>query len=174
LTDWAQITARSGNEDVWLDVCAQNKSKVMSDPWYMPDGRTSVWPFVEGARLNEIPFPVWFAPYGQGKRFGDMLWTGGSVLKIASIRMIEALEAAGITGYRTFGVDVRDHSDSPVADYVGFATVPAPGTDIQNFLGQDVQNSVFVARWHVVEALRAHGADKLDIQAYDPSQYDRE
>lgn len=169
--DWCRISANSGNMDVWLDSRAHNKPGEMTDPWNMPDGHTSVWPLLSEGRLNQIPFPVWFVPYNRGKRFGDMLWTGGLGLKIASVRMIRALESVGATGYCTFGVDVRDHADSPVDDYVGFVTDPAPETDIQNLLGQEVQNSAFIAKRHVVEALRAHGADKLDIRSYDPSQY---
>lgn len=139
----------------------------------MPDGRTDVYPFIADWRPEKLPFPVWFAPSNRGKRWGDMLWTGGLTLKIASIRMIQALESADVTGYRTFDVDVRDHANRPVAGYVGFASDPAPGTDIQNMLGQKVQNMAFIARWHVVEVLRAHGADRLDIQVYDPSEYER-
>lgn len=139
----------------------------------MPDGRTSVYSFISDWQPEKIPFPVWLAPYNRGKRWGDMLWTGGLTLKVASVRMVDALEDAGITGYRTFKVDIRDRAGSPVDGYVGFATDPAPGTDIQNMLGQKVQNMAFIAKWHVVEVLRAYGADRLDIQVYDPSKYDR-
>jgi hypothetical protein len=137
----------------------------------MPDGRTLVDVFLVEGRFDEIPYSIWFAPYTRGKRFGDMLWMGGSRLKVVSVRMVRALESVGATGYRTFEVDVRDHADSPVAGYVGFATDPAPGTDIQNLLEQKVQNTAFIARSHVVEALRAHGADQLEIRPYDPSEY---
>jgi len=169
MTNWYRLSANSGDKDVWLDPRAHNKSAEMTDPWCLPDGRTSVWPFLDEGRLDKIPFPVWFVPFNRGERFGDMLWTGGSNLKIASASMIQALESAGVTGYRTFEVDIRDHADSPVDGYVGFATDPAPDTDIQNLLGQEVQNMAFIAKRHVVEALRAHGADDLDIRPYDPS-----
>lgn len=172
MSDWVRIQAKSGSKDIWLDVQADNKPEIMSDPWLMPDGKTKVDPFVEECRLDEIPFPVWFAPYTKGKRLGDMLWTGGSGLKIASQRMIDALQDANITGYRTFDVDVRDHAGDPIKGYVGFATDPGPTTDIQNILGQDGQNFVFIANQRVVEALRAHGADDLDIRPYDPSEFD--
>lgn len=169
--DWCRISANSGDKDVWLEARAHNKPEEMTGPWYMPDGRTSVPLLLSEGRLDEIPFPIWFVPFNRGKRFGDMLWTGGSNLKIASVRMIRALESVGTTGYRTFEVDVRDHADSPVDGYVGFATDPAPETDIQNLLGQEVQNMAFIAKRPVIETLRAHGADKLDIRPYDPSQY---
>lgn len=134
----------------------------------MPDGVTNVYPFIEDWRPEELPFPVWLAPYGGGKKYGDMLWTGGITLKIASTRFIEALRAAEITGYRTFDVEVRDHAGSPLEGYTGFATDPSPGSDIQNLYGQTHQNYAFIATQRVAEALRDHGADQLDISPYTP------
>lgn len=173
LTEWARISAKSATRDVWLGIEGEGKPKIGGDPWYLPDGRTDVYSLLADWQPEKIPFPVWLAPYNRGKRWGDMLWTGGLTLKIASVRMIRALESANVTGYRTFDVDVRDWENSPVDGYVGFATDPAPGTDIQNMLGQKVQNIAFIATWRVVEVLRAHGADSLDIQVYDPSRYER-
>ena len=143
------------------------KPKITGDPWYMPDGVTNVYPFIEDWRPENLPFPVWLAPFNGGKTFGDMLWTGGLSLKIASARFIEALEAVEVTGYRIFDVDLRDHTNSPVDGYMGFATDPFPGSDIQNLYSQDFQNYAFIAKQRVVEALRQHGADKLDIQPYE-------
>lgn len=89
-------------------------------------------------------------------------------MKIASTRFIEALRAAEITGYRTFDVEVRDHADSPIEGYTGFATDPFPGSDIQNIYGQRVQNFTFIATQRVVKALHDHGADQLEISPYIP------
>jgi len=97
-----------------------------------------------------------------------MLFTGGLALKVMSTRMIQALEAINAGGYRTFDLDVRDADGSTVEGYVGFATDPTRESDIQNIYDQDGQNSVFIARQRVVEALRQHGANELDIQPYTP------
>lgn len=135
----------------------------------MPDGVTNVYPFITDWRPEDLPFPVWLAPFNGGKSFGDMLWTGGISLKIASARFIEALKAAEVTGYQIFDVDLRDHTSSPVDGYMGFATDPFPESDIQNPYDQDFQSFAFIAKQRVVEALRQYGADKLDIQSYDLS-----
>lgn len=168
LSEWVRIQARSKRNYVWLDVYGQGKPKITGAPWYMPDGVTSVYPFIEDWRPEELPFPVWLAPYNGGRTYGDMLWTGGITLKIASTRFIEALCAAEITGYRTFDVEVRDHAGSPVEGYTGFATDPSPGSDIQNLYDQTGQNYAFIATRRVVEALHDHGADQLDISPYTP------
>lgn len=153
---------------MWLTVCGQGKPKIVGDPWYMPDSVTSVYPFIVDWRPEELPFPVWLAPSNGGKTYGDMLWTGGLALKIASTRFIEALRAAEVTGYRTFDVDVRDRAGAPVEGYTGFATDPSRGSDIQNIYGQTVQNFAFIATQRVVDALRDHGADMLDISPHTP------
>ena len=168
MSEWVRIGARSRRNDVWLDVYGQGKPKITGEPWYMPDGVTSVYPFIEDWRPEELPFPVWLAPYNGGKKFGDLLWTGGIALKIASTRFIEALRTAEVTGYRTFDVEVRDHAGSPVEGYTGFATDPSPGSDIQNLYGQPYQNSAFIATQRVVKALHDHGVDQLEISTYTP------
>jgi hypothetical protein len=89
-------------------------------------------------------------------------------VEIASTRLIEALRAAEVTGYRTFDVEVRDHPGSPIEGYTGFATDPSPGADIQNLYDQTGQNYAFIATRRVVEALHGHGADRLDISPYNP------
>ena len=168
LSEWFRIEARSKRNDVWLGVCGQGKPKITGDPWYMPDGVTSVYPFIVDWRPEELPFPVWLAPYNGGKKYGDLLWTGGIALKIASTRFIEALRAAEVTGYRTFDVEVRDHAGSPLEGYTGFATDPSPGSDIQNLYGQPYQNYAFIATQRVVEALHDRGVDQLEISPYTP------
>jgi hypothetical protein len=169
--DWYRIGAKSATRDVWLETRSPDRpGETTGGAWYLPDGHSLVEPLLVEGRFDEIPYVIWFAPFNRGKRFGDMLWTGGR-LKIVSVRMVRALESVEATGYRTFKVDVRDHTNSSLDGYVGFATDPAPGTDIQNLLEQTVQNMAFIAKRHVVEALRAHGADQLDIRPYDPSQY---
>lgn len=165
---WVRIQARSRRNDVWLGVEGLGKPKISGEPWYMPDGVTDVYPFITDWRPEKLPFPVWLAPYNGGKKYGDMLWTGGMGLKVVSTRFVEALRAADITGYRTFDVDVRSHTDLPVPEYVGFATDPFPGSDIQNICGQTVQNYVFIATQRAVEALRDHRVDQLDISSYTP------
>lgn len=167
-SEWVRIQANSGPNDVWLDVNGPGKPKITGEPWYMPDGVTNVYPFIEDWRPEELPFPVWLAPYGEGKKYGDMLWTGGITLKIASTGFIEALRAAEVTGYRTFDVDVRDDAGSPVKGYTGFATDPFPGSDIQNLYGQTHQNYAFIATQRVAQALHDHGADQLEISPYTP------
>lgn len=168
VSEWFQLQARIKRNYVWLDVNGPGKPKIMGEPWYMPDGVTDVWSFITDWRPEELPFPVWLAPSNGGKTYGDMLWTGGMELKVVSTRFIEALRAAEVTGYRTFDVDVRDHTGSPVEGYTGFATDPSPGSEIQNFRGQTGQNFVFIATQRVVAALHDHGADQLDISPYTP------
>ncbi|WP_380173731.1 hypothetical protein ACFEMC_03700 [Kineococcus sp. DHX-1] len=133
----------------------------------LPDG-TQVWDYIRDWRVDELPFRVWFSPYNRSKTFGDLLWTGGLSVKIASTRMISALRAVGCTGYRTFPVDVRRRDGSPVDGYVVLETDPHPGSDLQNLYGQEGQNFAFVARSHIAEALRRHGADAVEIEPYDP------
>lgn len=162
------MQARSRRNDVWLDVNGQGKPKITGEPWYMPDGVTGVYPFFVDWRPEKLPFPVWLAPYNGGKTFGDMPWTGGITLKIASTGFIAARRALGSTGYRTFDVEVRDHAGSPVEGCTGFATDPSPGSDIQNLYDQTGQNYAFIASQRVIEALRDHGADQLDISPYTP------
>jgi hypothetical protein len=168
LSEWICIGAKSNRNYVWLDVNGLGKPKITGAPWYMPDGVTSVYPFIEDWRPEELPFPVWLAPYNGGKKYGDMLWTGGLSLKIASARFIEALRAAEVTGYRTFDVEVRDHAGAPVEGYTGFATDPSPESEIQNMYGQTVQNIAFITTPRVVEALHDYEADQLDISPYTP------
>ncbi len=168
MSEWVRIGARSRRNDVWLGVNGLGKPKIVGEPWYMPDGVTSVYPFIEDWRPEELPFPVWLAPYNGGKTFGDMLWAGGMALKIVSTRFIEALRAAEISDYRTFDVEVRDHAGSRVEGYTGFATDPSTGSDIQNLYGQTYQHYAFIATQRVVEALRDHGVDQLDISPYTP------
>lgn len=168
MSEWFRIGAKSNRNYVWLGPNGLGKPKIVGDPWNMPDGVTDVWPFITDWRPEELPFPVWLAPYNGGKKFGDMLWTGGMALKIASTRFIEALRAAEVTGYRTFDVEVRDHAGSRVEGYTGFATDPFPGSDIQNMYGQTVQNIAFITTQRVVDALHDHGADQLDISPYNP------
>ena len=166
MSDWIRIQARSGNKDVWLNVRADNKLE-QGQPWLLPD-HSDAYRYITDWQPEKIPSRVWLAPYNRGSRYGDMLWTGGLTLKIASTRMIEALAAAGVTGYRTFPVEIRSKDNSPIKDYIGFATDPYSGSDLQNLYDQDVQNYAFVARAHVAEALRERGADALDIEPYDP------
>jgi hypothetical protein len=168
LSEWSQIRARSGNKDVWLAVHADSEPEVWGWPWLMPDGRTSVYDFILDWRPEELPFPIWLTPSNGGRRWGDMLFTRGLSLKVVSTRMIQALEAIDASGYRTFDLDIRDASGATAEGYVGFATDPTPESDIQNIYDQDGQNSVFIAKRRVVEALRQHGASGLDIQPYSP------
>ena len=168
--DWFEVSARNLETDLSVAVTAAGMPSRLGDPWILDDG-TDVYELIHQDRLEALPFPVVFRPptAAKGTHRTDMLWTGSST-KIASHAMISALESIGAAGYTTFPIDVRDHQDHPIDGYVGLSVFSTdPGADVRQLFGHDF---VFLAKPHVIAALRVDCADALAVSTFDPSDYD--
>lgn len=171
MVDWYKVKARHGDADLWVLRRSQQEPQVAGTPWRLEDG-TSVYDLIIEDRFAEIPFDFWFEPDSghRGTRRGDMLWTTGTT-KIASTAMVEVLRQVGATGWSTFPVDLRDRDGAPIEGYTGLSVHSNDAQDDLNQIFED-HNFTFLARPHVIEALRAAGADAVDIEAFDPADYD--
>ena len=162
-SEWFEVSARLSNTYLSVAVTAAEMPAVGGVPWILDDG-TDVYELIRQDRIEELPFPVVFRPPSKGTRRGDMLWTTGTT-KIASQAMISALQSIGTIGYTTFPVDVRDHQDRPIDGYVGLSVFSSDSDDdVRQLIDH---NFVFLAKPHVIAALRVHGADDLDIRRFD-------
>lgn len=130
-------------------------------PWLLPD-QTDVYELVADGEIDRLGFVPRFRPANRGKRIGDLLWTTGADVKIASRRFIDVLEGIDATGYRTFPVDVATHGGDSLGEFVGLAVVDGnPYADLH--FSNGVQFWQFAAGDRVVAALRDAGVTALSI-----------
>lgn len=166
--EWYRVGANSATRDVWIETHWTGKAPV--GPWLLSDGR-EIDGLIADGHIDELSFPVWFTPQSnRGERFGDLLWTLGSAIKIASTKMVSALAGIEATGYRTFDIDLRNRQGDRIPDYVGFATTSDDElNDVRHLFGY--QNVAFLAAPRVIQALRAAGADQLGVELFDLANY---
>jgi hypothetical protein len=68
-----------------------------------------------------LPYPVQ-ARWAMGrKKPSDFIWTTLSVPRLVSERVVTILRDAGLTGWRTYDLELVGHDGAPIPGYYGFA-----------------------------------------------------
>lgn len=108
----------------------------------------------EGRFDDELSPPIRMRRAQAGSQ-GDLLWTKGSDVKVASKRLVAALTEAGMTGFSTFDIDVQD---TDLGDrYVGFVVHRVlGGTDVYAPFRSEPMPS-FMVNQRAMDALEAAG-----------------
>lgn len=165
---WYECVAQSATRDAWMVATGPGRPEL--GPWVLPDGR-AVDDLIADGDVDQIPFDVCFEPSNYGKRYGDLLWTGGMAYKLASQRFVEVLESIAATGYKTFPVRLRDNKKNIIDGYVGFATLKEPDEedDIKPLNG--AQMPWFLINQRVRDAIVEAGLERIAITPYDPDEY---
>jgi hypothetical protein len=111
-----EIEASSGDADLWLEPELDGLARgtgVVNDAEFERL-------VAEGGVDDPVPFRV-----AQPGRGGDLVWTKGSYIKVASVRFVEALRALGASGFKTFPITIEDVELT--GRYVGLAVLPGDG-----------------------------------------------
>ena len=116
-----EIQGRSSDRDLWLRPDTDSLGVRRSDT---DEIELEALIAVGALGAEAIRFRV-----AQPGRDGDLIWTCGSYIKVASARFIEALERIGATGYVTFPLAF----DEPglAHRYVGLAVQGGAGVDLR-------------------------------------------
>ena len=80
-----------------------------------------MWGAIAEGDLGSLDFVPRFRRSGGGSQVGDLLWTGGTAMKVASRRFVEVLRSVDAEGYRTFPVDLVDARGREMDGFVGLA-----------------------------------------------------
>lgn len=163
-----ELRAPSATRDLW--VSPEWEGKLRFGPYVLPDGRDII-DLVEAGEVDELDFDVWFrqSQGSRGERFGDLLWTGGLAIKIASRRFVDALEELGVaSAVRIYPVRMFDRKMKPIErEYFGLAEPTGRDGEI-HAAHPTLRNSALVVSARVFEGLQVRGVTSYESEPYVP------
>lgn len=154
---WREIEAPSGVDDLWL----RPDIELVAWPRGVVDDAAHEATIAAGRNDAEV-LPVRVTRPG---RCGDLLWTQGSCIKIASRRFVDALRHAGIAGFNTFPVAI-DHP-ALTGKYVGLAVTPSASGELRPVHEVRPSWSFFVSG-RVIDVLHRAGVSAFDVVSNEP------
>lgn len=113
---------------------------------------------------DSLPFRTWFrqTPECRNQRHADILWAGGLATKLVSRRFADRVSELGVTGCRTYEVELYDRRMRPIEGYVGFLE-DRTGKDELTMRAPDWPTFTMVCSRRVLDGLLEVGIDQFEI-----------
>ena len=149
-----EVQGRSSDRDLWLrpDLGSLGRRRGIED-----QAELEALIAVGALGAEAVRFGV-----AQPGRHGDLVWTCGSYIKVASRRFIDVLERIDATGFLTFPIAATEPG---VTDrYVGLAVVGGPDDDLRPVHDDGPFWSFFLSE-RAMRALRdahVHGFEEVE------------
>lgn len=161
---WFEVTPFNTTQDLWVEPTWEGKPKYGRST--LDDGQ-EIDDLIARGDLDRIPFPVWFERNtgSSGKRQGDLLWDVGLPTSLVSRRFADAVGDLGVTGTRTYGIELIDRRNGPIEGYVGFVPRLNGSGEVSSYAWTDGDNSfTWIISARVLLGLKERGVDMFSVQ----------
>lgn len=164
MPDWLGLCGRSGERNLWAGMN-------WNGPETVGDGFDPAM-VVAAEGPEAVPFPIWFerVPECRDERRGDILWPAGRGPKLVSRRFADRVLELGVTGCRTYEVELLDARRRPIEGYVGFIEDPTGQGEIVMEHG-DLPGFYMLCTPRIVEGLKEAGITDFEINRGWPDLY---
>ncbi|UBH05375.1 hypothetical protein K8P10_000886 [Leucobacter sp. Psy1] len=155
------IRGKWAQRDLWAAMEWEGQGTTDGD--VLPDG-TDPSGVVATYGPEAVPFPIWYrqSQYSRNQRQGDILWACGLANKLVSRRFADRVFELGVTGCRTYEVELYDRRMRPIEGYVGFVEDPSGEGELA-MEARDWPTTSMVCSRRVLDGLLEVGIDQFEI-----------